>query len=308
MNRVCPDLCWVRSARCVSTPITYDHYPPEFDFNKKDRMKAREPLTSKYIDLASLSKEYADDISRQVAEELLSQRDTIIKSIREKILADAGETIGKRISKQTESALRNAVIGDFRRAKPLEDIIERGVYSSRWLMFPAYLAVGLTLIMVAFYIMGDTYKLFKGVMAIFALAFPGLGLGERFPTDASFTLSVQVLKILDYLMLTSLIVMVLIGGFENTISRIQKGVSSGPSWVGNLDLHRLKTKIAAAIVLISSIHLLQRFMEIGTKPIPTFDWNIFWTVIIHLVFILSALGLAYIDVTIKAAGHGDDDA
>ena len=71
----------------------------------------------------------------------------------------------------------------------------------------------------------------------------------------------SILSVLDLLLLASLIVMVLIGGYENTVSRI--GTSHDvPTWFGSLGITDLKIKVAASIVIISSIHLLTQFMLI----------------------------------------------
>ena len=86
--------------------------------------------------------------------------------------------------------------------------------------------------------------------------------------------------------------MVMFSGYENFISRID--VSEGTeklSWLGKLDAGSLKQKVAASIVAISSIHLLRAFMS--AQQIP--NDKLMWYVIIHLTFVLSALGMAYVD-------------
>ena len=112
------------------------------------------------------------------------------------------------------------------------------------------------------------------------------------------------LSVLDLLLILSLTVMVTVGMYENTVSRI--GVNHGyPTWFGKLDIGELKIKVAASIVIISSIHLLMMFMQINlTKEAAAeIDFNaVMWTTIVHLVFVLSAIilaGMEYIAVKTK---------
>jgi uncharacterized protein (TIGR00645 family) len=108
------------------------------------------------------------------------------------------------------------------------------------------------------------------------------------------------------MLIGSLLVMVLIGGYENTISKISKDRNVGPSWVGNLEISHLKIKVAASIVLISGVHLLKVFLAIPTdKPSLDLDYNILWSVVIHIVFILSVLLLAYVDKILHDAKYSD---
>ena len=107
-------------------------------------------------------------------------------------------------------------------------------------------------------------------------------------------------KLLDLVLIGSLVVMVLIGGYENTVSRI--GMShSMPVWLGKLTISALKVKVAASIVIISSIHLLMEFLKLDfpTKSRELVEMEYYLpliaTSIIHLVFILSAMAITYID-------------
>ena len=84
----------------------------------------------------------------------------------------------------------------------------------------------------------------------------------------------------------------MLSGYENFVSRIDvSGEKEKLSWLGKLDSGSLKQKVAASIVAISSIHLLKAFMGV---PVISSD-KLMWYVIIHLTFILSALGMAYVD-------------
>jgi uncharacterized protein (TIGR00645 family) len=101
-----------------------------------------------------------------------------------------------------------------------------------------------------------------------------------------------VLSLVDIALVGGLLVMVMLSGYENFVSQID--IEEGKeklSWLGKLDSGSLKQKVAASIVAISSIHLLKAFMN--AQQIP--DNKLMWYVIIHLTFVLSALGMAYVD-------------
>ncbi|MEM6593369.1 MAG: YqhA family protein [Pseudomonadota bacterium] len=109
------------------------------------------------------------------------------------------------------------------------------------------------------------------------------------------TLYGTILSMLDLMLISALVMMVTIGGYENTVSRI--GLNHAyPRWFGKLDIGSLKIKVAASIATISSIHLLMNFMMIDSSGQNGFDVEtIKWTAIVHGVFVLSALVLAYMN-------------
>jgi uncharacterized protein (TIGR00645 family) len=100
------------------------------------------------------------------------------------------------------------------------------------------------------------------------------------------------LSMVDIALVGGLLVMVMFSGYENFVSRLE--VSEGTeklSWLGKLDAGSLKQKVAASIVAISSIHLLKAFMAAHNIA----NDKLMWYVIIHLTFVLSALGMALVD-------------
>ena len=101
-----------------------------------------------------------------------------------------------------------------------------------------------------------------------------------------------ILSLVDMALVGGLLVMVMLSGYENFVSAIDlKEGQEKLSWLGKLDSGSLKQKVAASIVAISSIHLLKKFMnaqEIDNE-------KLMWYVIIHLTFVLSAMGMAYVD-------------
>jgi uncharacterized protein (TIGR00645 family) len=112
-----------------------------------------------------------------------------------------------------------------------------------------------------------------------------------------------VLTLIDIVLVGSLIVMVMFSGYENFVSRID--VAEGGEklgWLGRLDAGTLKLKVAASIVAISSIHLLKVFMDAKTIP----NDKIFWYVVLHLTFVVSALLLGVLD-RMSFASHRNHD-
>ncbi|MCM0020766.1 MAG: TIGR00645 family protein [Tagaea sp.] len=164
-----------------------------------------------------------------------------------------------------------------------ERVMERMIFASRWLQAPLY--IGLIVVMALL-----TAKFFQELLH---LSTDLWGMNES-------RLVLAVLGLVDMVMVANLIVMVVISGYENFVSRLDiDGVKDRLSWFGKLDAGSLKIKLASSIVAISSIHLLKAFLDV--KDIPT-D-KLIMLVVIHMAFIVSALMLAYLDkmVGIKKA-------
>lgn len=111
-----------------------------------------------------------------------------------------------------------------------------------------------------------------------------------------------VLGMVDVVMIANLLIMVIIGGYETFVSRINlKGHPDQPEWLSHVNANVLKVKLAMAIVGISSIHLLQTFINAANTDSET----MLWQTIIHLTFVASAVSLAAIDrfLSPKAGDH-----
>jgi uncharacterized protein (TIGR00645 family) len=118
------------------------------------------------------------------------------------------------------------------------------------------------------------------------------------------TIMLAVLGLIDVVMIANLLIMVIIGGYETFVSRINlDNHPDQPEWLSHVNANVLKVKLAMAIVGISSIHLLKTFIEVGgMSPVGVTTGDdkytpigVMWQVIIHVVFILSAIALAWID-------------
>lgn len=158
--------------------------------------------------------------------------------------------------------------------KRLELAIEQIILASRWLLVAFYL--GLTAALAAYTISFAT-KLWEFFSKIAAL------------DDATSIL--KLLGLIDAALVASLVVMVIISGYENFVSRFEEDAGDDVHWLGKIDFAALKIKVAATIVLISSIHLLQVFLRAGEYG----NDKLMWYTIIHIAFVISALLLAVID-------------
>ena len=163
-----------------------------------------------------------------------------------------------------------------------EKWIERLLYGSRWLLSPLY--AGLAIVLVAF-----VYKFAEETVHIFAQ----LVRGEEHD------LVLGALALVDLVLVASLLLMVMISGYENFVSRIDLRESQERlSWFGKLDPGTLKVKVAASIVAISSIHLLRVFLNVHEIP----NDKVILLVVMHLTFVVSVLLVGFLD-KMSFAGH-----
>lgn len=157
--------------------------------------------------------------------------------------------------------------------KSLELIVERIILSSRWLLVFFYLGLAVALGLYVISFAGKLWKVAQNVLVF---------------EEAEMILA--MLGLIDAALVASLIVMVMISGYENFVSRFDEGEDQ-VSFIGKLDAGSLKIKVASSIVAISSIHLLQVFLNIGQY---TTIQLIMFTVI-HMAFVLSALLLGVLE-------------
>ncbi len=157
----------------------------------------------------------------------------------------------------------------------MEKFIESAFYASRWLLAPIYFGLSITLVLMSI-------KFFQEVLHFFPMILDA--------TEADLVL--VTLSLIDLALVGGLLVMVMFSGYENFISRIDLDEGTDKlNWLGKLDAGSLKQKVAASIVAISSIHLLKIFMNAAQVP----DNKLMWYVIIHMTFVLSAIGMAVVD-------------
>ena len=158
----------------------------------------------------------------------------------------------------------------------IELAIQRIILGSRWLQAPLYLGLVLVLAIVVG----------KFPFKVWELVIRALN-GE----EADIVLG--VLSLVDLILIANLVVMVIISGYENFVSHVDtEGITDKLSWFGKLDAGSIKIKLASSIVAISSIHLLQRFLEANTVA----NDKLYVLMAMHLTFVVSALLLTYIDL------------
>ncbi|HPQ23492.1 MAG: TIGR00645 family protein [Gammaproteobacteria bacterium] len=157
----------------------------------------------------------------------------------------------------------------------MERTFENLLYASRWLLAPIYFGLSLALLAIGI-------KFFQEVVHILPLVLQ--------TTEADLVL--VVLSLVDIALVGGLLVMVMLSGYENFVSRIDlKEGGEKLDWLGKLDSGSLKQKVAASIVAISSIHLLKAFMNLAHID----NDKLMWYVIIHMTFVVSAMGMAWVD-------------
>ena len=160
---------------------------------------------------------------------------------------------------------------------PLLGILGSFIFLSRWLQAPLY--VGL-IVAQAVYV----YHFLKELVHLV----------EKAPGIDETTIMLTILALVDVVMIANLLIMVIVGGYETFVSRLNlEGHPDQPEWLSHVNAGVLKVKLATALIGISSVNLLKTFIEIGTKPMP--DHAIMWQVLLHLTFVISALLLAITD-------------
>ncbi|MBL8576695.1 MAG: TIGR00645 family protein [Mesorhizobium sp.] len=169
--------------------------------------------------------------------------------------------------------------------KRIELAIESIILASRWLLVVFYLGLAVAL---AIYAVSFAKKLFEFSTTVMTLN----------DTDTI----LRMLGLIDAALVASLVVMVIISGYENFVSRFD-GNSSDVHWLGTIDVGSLKVKVASTIVAISSIHLLQVFLNSATYT----NVQLMWLTLMHMAFVVSALLLAYIDRLGGKKAKGEPD-
>lgn len=167
------------------------------------------------------------------------------------------------------------------------------IFSSRWLQLPLYLGL----------IVAQGVYVILFVKELWHLIHGSFSFSEQ-------EIMLIVLALIDVVMISNLLVMVIVGGYETFVSRMRlEGHPDQPEWLSHVNASVLKVKLAMAIIGISSIHLLKTFIEAGSLgALPqcatvaegiqcsaVTEAGVMWQTIIHMTFIVSAIGIAYTD-------------
>ncbi|WP_119343447.1 TIGR00645 family protein [Facilibium subflavum] len=161
----------------------------------------------------------------------------------------------------------------------IEALLEKFVFASRWIQAPIYLI--LILVLWAF---------------VYQMAIEVIHLFMRLTLLAPHELIVLGLTLCDTVLVANLIVIVIISGYENFVSKLDVEHKKGePLWIKRLSHSGVKMKIAGSIVAISSISLLKQFLDIPQLS----NRELLWYVVLHLTFLISALILVIIGMLEK---------
>jgi uncharacterized protein (TIGR00645 family) len=157
----------------------------------------------------------------------------------------------------------------------MERIFERILFALRWLLAPLYLGLALLLVIFCVHFFRELVHMFEAAKTI----------GEV-------DLILASLSLIDLTLVASLIVMVMLSGYENFVSKLDVDETEHSlAWLGKLDAGSLKIKVAASIVAISSIQLLKACMNVNAVP----NDKLILLIATHLTFVISALLLAVMD-------------
>ena len=157
--------------------------------------------------------------------------------------------------------------------------LERFIFWSRWLQAPLYLGL---IVAQGIYVWLFMAELGHLLMSVFES-------GDHISETETM---LMVLGLIDVIMIANLLIMVIIGGYETFVSRLDlEGHPDQPEWLSHVNAGVLKIKLSTAIIGISSIHLLKTFINAANIA----EHTIMWQVIIHVVFLISALAMALVD-------------
>ena len=172
------------------------------------------------------------------------------------------------------------------------------MFGSRWLQLPLYIGL---IVAQGVYVILFLKELWHLILHSY---------------DFSEQVMLVVLGLIDVVMISNLLLMVIVGGYETFVSRMNlAGHPDEPEWLSHVNAGVLKIKLAMAIIGISSIHLLRTFIEAGNlggagRSTDYTEAGVMWQTIIHVVFILSAMGIAFVDrisngLIAAASDHSD---
>jgi uncharacterized protein (TIGR00645 family) len=154
------------------------------------------------------------------------------------------------------------------------------IVASQWLQAPLYFGLIVAQGVYVFQFCTELYHLILGLAGFKAQ-----------------DIMLMVLGLIDVVMISNLLIMVIIGGYHTFVAKIQFSDRNPPDWLDHVNASTMKVKLSMALIGISSIHLLKSFIEIDTLP----KINVYTQMGIHLLFIVSAVGLAHVSRLTEAS-------
>jgi uncharacterized protein (TIGR00645 family) len=178
------------------------------------------------------------------------------------------------------------------------------IFASRWLQMPLYLGLIAAQAVYVFHFGVELYHLIGAAFGnqgdIDALV-KGIGYASEVKVMAlnETIIMLVVLALIDVVMISNLLIMVIVGGYETFVSRMNlQDHPDQPEWLSHVNASVLKVKLATAIIGISSIHLLKTFINAANYT----EQVLMWQTLIHMTFLFSAMAIAYTD---KLMSHSD---
>ncbi|MGH6626365.1 MAG: YqhA family protein [Burkholderiaceae bacterium] len=185
--------------------------------------------------------------------------------------------------------------------RPLPNLI----FASRWLQLPLYLGLIAAQGVYVFHFWVELVHLLEAAFGS-ETALQALVASIGYKTDIQITslnetiIMLVVLALIDVVMISNLLIMVIVGGYETFVSRMNlESHPDQPEWLSHVNASVLKVKLATAIIGISSIHLLKTFINAANYDVKV----LMWQTLIHVVFLFSALAIALTD-KLLSAGQG----
>lgn len=169
----------------------------------------------------------------------------------------------------------------------VENVVETGIFKSRWILAPFYLGliIPLFMLLVAF----------------------GHELVNSLPHLLQYDIEqiiLSVLTLIDLSLAANLVLIVVFSGYENFVSKIDThGSEDRPLWMGTLDFSGLKMKLIGSIVAISAISLLRAFMSVLEPGVPLNERRLTWLVVLHFTFLMSGVMFALMDWLAAVTEH-----
>ena len=191
------------------------------------------------------------------------------------------------------------------RSKADVGLLPRLIFSSRWLQLPLYLGLILAQAVYVFHFLAELFHLVEAAFgSVEALGKLVASVGYKSTVTVTSLnetiIMLVVLALIDVVMISNLLIMVIVGGYETFVSRLNlEGHPDQPEWLSHVNASVLKVKLATAIIGISSIHLLKTFINADNYT----EKVLMWQTLIHVTFLLSALAIAWTDRLMSPPAH-----
>ena len=180
-----------------------------------------------------------------------------------------------RLTPALPEVITCGVIPEKQPNNPFRKTLSSLIFLSRWLQAPLYLGLIIAQAVYVWHFMVELWHLL-----------------EKTPGIKETEIIVIVLGLIDVVMISNLLIMVIVGGYETFVARLYlDDHPDQPEWLSHVNAGILKVKLASALIGISSIHLLKSFIGVATLT----DRELAWQVGIHATFLISALALALIE-------------